>query len=134
MTRLASSTIVAPITRACTHHQPRRHGHQIHLLVEHQSLTMKCLNSEKVRHLDETDPNFSEHHRIQTADHTATALLTGKGYDGEKLEVVFHESAFENETVCLPFTQEMVVGVANAETQGALLELGPHAVAGQRVR
>ena len=29
-------------------------------------LTMKCLNSDKVRHLDETDPNFSKYRRIET--------------------------------------------------------------------
>ena len=67
--------------------------------------TMRCLESDKAR-VDELDPNFTNCKSIKAANHSATSMLTAKGFNGELMKVVSNHTAHENRPVTAPFTQK----------------------------
>ena len=84
--------------------------------------TVKCLESNKVR-INKTDPNFGGCETIEAANHNATSTSTAKGFDVELMKVVSNRAAFEGEGVTVPFTKELVEGIASAKTAGQFFRL-----------
>ena len=82
-------------------------------------LTRKCLESDKVRHTTDTDPQHVLYQKIEDANHNACNLLSTLGFNGKSLKVVLKTEKVERQTVVVEGTEEEIKAIAEANSHGA---------------
>eukprot|EP00956_Cyclotella_meneghiniana_P009718 scaffold13462_cov36-Cyclotella_meneghiniana.AAC.2 len=103
---------------------------------ECNGITMKCLESKKVRHdgTDKDNPNYDMYQDIQSKNSYSTRQLTVMGYKGQLLQATFKEDkikAKQSSTVTVENTRERQEALLQAKTHGAKFHVtgGNHATA-----
>ena len=69
-------------------------------------LTRKCLQSDKVIHNSESDPQQIQYKEIESTYHNTCNLLVARGYMGDKLKVVLKKVKSNSTTVTVPDSPE----------------------------